>query len=150
MPFCDQKSPKHASTRIYVINAWSNRTITMKLTSNIYDVHAKSNFVNYFFLYGIHIIFILSQTSINILIIWSDFAFHYRSSPPELFLRKGVPKICSKFTGEHLCRSVISIKLLCKFIEITLRHGYSPVNLLHIFRTPFHKNSSGGLFLSLF
>ena len=29
-------------------------------------------------------------------------------------------QICSKFTGEHPCRSVISIKLLCNFIEITL------------------------------
>ena len=26
-----------------------------------------------------------------------------------MFLGKGVPKICSKFTGEHPCRSVISI-----------------------------------------
>ena len=33
------------------------------------------------------------------------------------------------------------------FIEITLRHGCSPVNLLHIFRTPFPKNTSGGLLL---
>ena len=33
------------------------------------------------------------------------------------------------------------------FIEITLRHGCSPVNLLHIFRAPFPKNSSGGLLL---
>ena len=29
------------------------------------------------------------------------------------------------------------------FIEITLRHGCSPVNLLHIFRSPFPKNTSG-------
>ena len=28
-----------------------------------------------------------------------------------MFLGKGVLKICSKFTGEHPCRSVISIKL---------------------------------------
>ena len=28
-----------------------------------------------------------------------------------------------------------------KFIEITLRHGCSPVNMLHIFRTPFPKNT---------
>ena len=34
-----------------------------------------------------------------------------RSSPPEVFLRKGVLKICCKFTGEYPCRSVISIKL---------------------------------------
>ena len=36
----------------------------------------------------------------------------YRSSHPEVFLVKGVLKICSKFTGEHPCQSVISIKLL--------------------------------------
>ena len=35
-----------------------------------------------------------------------------RSSHPDLFLGKGVLKICNKFTGEHPCRSVISIKLL--------------------------------------
>ena len=40
------------------------------------------------------------------------------------------------------------IKLLCNFIEITLRHGCSPVNLLHIFRTPFSKNTSGCLLLT--
>ena len=34
-----------------------------------------------------------------------------------------------------------------KFIEITLRDGCSPVNLLHIFRTPFPKNTSGRLLL---
>ena len=54
-------------------------------------------------------------------------------------------KICCKFTGEH--RSAISIKLRCNFIEITLRHGYSPVHLLHIFTTPFSKSTSGWLLL---
>ena len=48
-----------------------------------------------------------------------------------------------RFTGEHPCRSVISKKLLCNFIEITLRHGCHSVNLLHIFRTPFYKNTYG-------
>ena len=38
-----------------------------------------------------------------------------RSSHPEAFLGKGVLKICSKFTGEHPCRNVISINLLCNF-----------------------------------
>ena len=33
-----------------------------------------------------------------------------RSSHPEVFLRKGVLKICSKFTEEHPCRSMISKK----------------------------------------
>ena len=27
------------------------------------------------------------------------------------------------------------MKLLCNFIEVTLRRGYSPVNLWHIFKT---------------
>ena len=31
------------------------------------------------------------------------------------------------------------------FIAITLRHGCSPANLLHIFRTTFLKNTSGWL-----
>ena len=73
----------------------------------------------------------------------------FRSSHPEMFLEKGVLKICSKFTGEHSCRSVILIKLVWNFIEITLRHGCSPVNLLHIFRTLFTKNNSGWLLLHL-
>ena len=68
-----------------------------------------------------------------------------RSSPPEVFLGKGVLKICNKYTRENLCRSVILIKLLCNFIEITLRHGCSPVNLLDIFRTSSSKNTSGRL-----
>ena len=33
------------------------------------------------------------------------------------------------------------------FIEITLRHGCCPVNWLHIFRTPFLRNTSGWLLL---
>ena len=40
------------------------------------------------------------------------------------------------------------MRLQSSFIEITLRHGCSPVNLLHIFRTPFLKNTSGRLLLN--
>ena len=61
-----------------------------------------------------------------------------KNSHREVLLRKDVLKICSKFTGEHPCRSVISIKLLWNL---------SPVNLMHIFRTPFLKNTSGWLLL---
>ena len=74
----------------------------------------------------------------------------YRSSRPEKFVRKGVLKICGKFTGEQSCRKVISIKLLCNFIAIIFRHWCSPVNLLHIFRTPFPWNTSGRLLLFVF
>ena len=62
-------------------------------------------------------------------------------------LRKRFLKICSKLTGEHQCWSVISITLHSNFIETTLRHGCSPVYLLHIFRTPFRTNTSGRLLL---
>ena len=72
-----------------------------------------------------------------------------RSSHPEMFLVKCVLKICSKFTGEQLCRSAISVKLQRNFIENTLRHGCSPVNLLHIFKTRFSKNTSEPLLLDM-
>ena len=39
--------------------------------------------------------------------------------------------------------------LLCNFIEVILRHGCFPVNLLHNFRTPFLKNTSGWLLLQI-
>ena len=66
-----------------------------------------------------------------------------RKIPSEVFLGKGILEMCSRFTGEHQWRSLISIKLRSNFVEIILRHGCSPVNLLHIFRTPFYKNTSG-------
>ena len=59
----------------------------------------------------------------------------------QVFLGKRVPKISSKFKGEPQCRSVLSIKLHATLIEISLQHGYSPTNVLHIFGT------SGGLLL---
>ena len=70
----------------------------------------------------------------------------FRPSSSDVFLGKGVPKICSKFTGEHPYQSAISISY-CNFIELALWYGCSPVNLLHIFRTPFPKTTSGGLLL---
>ena len=81
-------------------------------------------------------------------IILINFPFS-RSTPPVVFFGKGVLKICCKLTGEHPQQSAISIKLLCDFIEIGLRHGCSPVNLLYIFRTTFSQNTFEGLLLFL-
>ena len=39
------------------------------------------------------------------------------------------------------------VVLQSNFAEIALWHWCSLVNLLHIFRTPFPKNTSGGLLL---
>ena len=61
-----------------------------------------------------------------------------------MFLRKGILKISRKITGQHPCRSVISIScfpLLCKFLQ--LWHGCFPVTLLHIFRTTFPRSTYG-------
>ena len=71
----------------------------------------------------------------------------YKSSHSDVFLREDVLKICRKCTGEHPCQSAISMKLLCNFTEIALRHEYSHVNLMHVFRAPFPKNTSGRLLL---
>ena len=65
-----------------------------------------------------------------------------RSNHPEVFLKKGVLKICSKFTGERPTLSCEATLLKSHF-----RIGV-PVKLLHIFRTPFHKNTSGQLLLN--
>ena len=80
--------------------------------------------------------------------VFLSYLINHKSNHSEVLLVKGVLKICSKFTGEQPCRSVISIKLLCNFIKIIPRHGCSPLNLLHIFRTPFTKNTSERLFLT--
>ena len=66
-----------------------------------------------------------------------------------MLLGKSVLKICNKFTGEHPCQSAMSIKLQSNFVEIALRHGCYPVNLLHIFRIPFPTNTSGRLLLNV-
>ena len=92
--------------------------------------------------------FVHTMSEFNIFLFWnketfSEFTAAFlidRSSLSGVFLGKGVLKICSKFTGEHSYRSAISIKLLC--YKTTIRHGCSPLNLLHFFRKPFPKNTS--------
>ena len=78
----------------------------------------------------------------------------YRSNPPDVF------------SGEDVLRNMQQIyrtasMLKCDFNKVvkqlfdlqlywnTLRHGCSPVNLQHIFRTLFTKKTYGGLLLDL-
>ena len=72
-----------------------------------------------------------------------------QKQPPRGVLRKTCFENMQQFTGEHPCRSVISIKLLCNFIEITLRLECSSTNLLHIIGTPFTRNPSERLLLKM-
>ena len=64
----------------------------------------------------------------------STFTGGKSSSLPEVFLGKGVLKICSKFTW----RTSMWTRDF---------NDSSPVNLLHIFRTSFYKSTYGGLLL---
>ena len=56
-------------------------------------------------------------------------------------------KRCSEKMQQIYSRTPMP-KLLCHFIEIALQHESSPVNLLHIFRTTFSKNTSVWLLLN--
>ena len=87
---------------------------------------------------------------------WAKRTYHYlryfnkniqNRSHSEVFLEKDILKICSKFTGEQPCQGTISKKKQSNFVEITLRYRCSLVNLVHIFRTSFLKNTSGWLLL---
>ena len=54
------------------------------------------------------------------------------------------------FRGVLKKRCSENMQQICKAtLLITFRHGCSPVNLLHIFRTPFLKNASERLLLQL-
>ena len=55
--------------------------------------------------------------------------------------------VISQWIYDYESRSVTP--RLNNFIEITLRHGCSPRNLLYILRTPFLKNTSGRLLLNI-
>ena len=65
-------------------------------------------------------------------------SLNFRSSRSEVFLGKGVLKICDKIAREHACQSVISI------------NECPPVNLLYIFKTHFPKKTSGRFLLKRF
>ena len=88
--------------------------------------------------------------NISFLILITNSMIHsYRSRRPEVLLGKSVLKICSKFTEEHPCRSVILIKLLwnrflawvfsCKFAAnfqntFSYKHLWTATSILSPFR----------------
>ena len=72
-----------------------------------------------------------------------------QKQPSRVVLIKSCSENMQQIYMKTPCRSVISIKFQSNFIEITLRDGCSTVNLLHISRTTFSKNTSEGLLLSI-
>ena len=90
----------------------------------------------------------------------------YSKNMQQIYRRTQMPKcyfnkVALQFYWNHTSAWLFSCKLaayfqnifsqehVCYFIEITLRHGFSPVILLHIFRTPFLSNASGRLLLNI-
>ena len=67
---------------------------------------------------------------------WSVVLWNFTSSHPEVFLRKVVLKKCSKFRGEHPCRSAISIMLKSHFGIGVLLYICCIFSEHHFFRTP--------------
>ena len=68
----------------------------------------------------------------------------YQKQPPRGVLKKR----CSESMQQICSRTPMPKCNLNKVArQKSLRHGCSPVNLLHIFRTPFFKNISGWLLL---
>ena len=63
-----------------------------------------------------------------------------KAVPKRCFYKKSILKINSKLTGEQSCGSMVSIKLQ--------KTSSPPVNLLHFFKIPFRKNTSGRLLLA--
>ena len=52
-------------------------------------------------------------------------------------------------TGQYFFRTQSNSLMQSNFIEITLLHGCSPANLLHIFRRSFPRSTSGWLLLTI-
>ena len=73
----------------------------------------------------------------------------FYSKPLKQPFRAVLEKRCSENMQKIYRRTPMPKRDYSNFIEIALRHGCSPVNLLHIFRIPFHKNTFGWLLLKL-
>ena len=90
----------------------------------------------------------ISKESVSLYWEWEWMSYSQKQSSRSVLRKKVFWKYAANvFTGKHPYRSAISIKLQSNFIEITLWHGCSSVNLQHIFRISFLKNTSGRLLL---
>ena len=95
-----------------------------------------------------------TQHDLNPVVInWNSASLHLpwgtkrQTQPPRGTSRKRCSRNMQQFHRRTSMLKCVSVKLLCNFIKITVRRGCSPVNLLHISRTPFHKNTFGWLLL---
>ena len=103
--------------------------------------HVKNILIRYH-LHQIYVIYIISSSRIPV-------EYMQDLLPISFALNHLVVIQKQPFRGILILKSAISIKLQSSFIEITLQHGCSTVNLLHVFITPLHKNISRGLRLMI-
>ena len=77
-----------------------------------------------------------------------NFLNYFQRQPSRSVLRKRCSENMQQFYKRTPIPKCDSNKVALHFIEITLCHGCSPVNLLNIFRTLFPQYSSGGCFFT--
>ena len=102
----------------------------------------------------IFLAFFLSLWLSNALCVYLTFIAHYCSIYiPKVklwLLQINIEDEISINSKIHIIKSYFNWMEICSnCIEIALRHGYSHVNLLHIFRTPFPKSTSWWLLLPM-
>ena len=102
----------------------------------------------------IFLAFFLSLWLSNALCVYLTFIAHYCSIYiPKVklwLLQINIEDEISINSKIHIIKTYFNWMEICSnFIEIALRHGYSHVNLLHIFRTPFPKSTSWWLLLPM-
>ena len=75
-----------------------------------------------------------------------------RSSHQRCSMKKGVLRNFTKFTGKHLCQSLLFNKVAglrpATLLKKRLWHRCFPVNFAKFLRTPFLQNTSGRLLLN--
>ena len=63
----------------------------------------------------------------------------FRSTPPEVFYKKGVLKNFAKFTGKHLCQSLFFNKVRATLLKMRLCHRCFNVTFARFLGTTFSK-----------
>ena len=85
-------------------------------------------------------------------IIYYDKEPSFQKQPPEVFFKKGVLRIFTKFIGKHLCQRLFFNKVAgprpATLLKKSLWHRCFPINFAKFLRTPFLQNTSGRLLLS--
>ena len=74
----------------------------------------------------------------------------FQKQPPEVFYKKGVLRIFTKFTGKDLCKSLFFNKVAglraATLLKKKLQHRYFPVKFIKFLRNLFYRTPPGDCF----